>query len=88
MSEQSDNLARVSARLADCVLTFCASRLLLCPTFRMSELTEYVASEVPSAPASPDRILRLLRKEGRLSYEVVDRAGSLYKILSVQEQLQ
>ena len=86
MSEQSDNLARVRSRIASCVLTFCASRLLLCPTFRMAQLQEYVAAEVSSAPASPDRILRQLRKEGLLDYVVVDRAGSLYRILSVKER--
>lgn len=85
MSEQSDNLARVRARLSDAVLTFCASRLLLCPTFRMTELQEYVAGEVAGAPASPDRVLRLLRAEGLLRYEVIDRRGSLYRILSVKE---
>jgi hypothetical protein len=69
------------------VLRFCASRLLLgAPTFRMEALTEYVADEVPAAPASPDRILRQLRAEGLLDYEVIDRAGSLYRILSVKEQ--
>lgn len=87
MNDQSSNLRRVRSRLAGAVLRFCASRLLMgCPDFRGADLQAYVRETVTSAPASPDRILRLLRREGRLSYEVTDRAGSAYRVLAVNEE--
>jgi len=48
------------------------------PIFYCDELREYVATKCLIAPASPDRILRMLRQEGWLNYEVVNRKRSEY----------
>lgn len=83
---QSENLGRVRGRIGPLVLQFARSRLALGqPDFRMAQLQEYVRERAESAPASPDRILRLLRREGLLDYEVLDRAGSLYRVKGVCE---
>lgn len=81
--EQSDNLERVHAAIGPIVLRFCADRLLFGGLFRADELRDYVAESVPTAPASSDRILRQLKQEGAVDYEVVNRRGSLYRVLSV-----
>ena len=52
-------------------------------TFYVGELQQYVRARLPAAPASPDRILRQLRREGMLDYEVIDRSASRYRVLSV-----
>jgi hypothetical protein len=36
------------------------------------------------APDSPSRILRELRKQGRVDYIVVNRAASLYRVVAVR----
>jgi hypothetical protein len=81
MDEQAGNIRRVKGRIGDLVLGFCEGRLAAGrPEFRMAELQAHVADVTRAAPASPDRILRLLRREGRIYYEVIDRAGSLYRL--------
>jgi len=56
------------------------------PTFHMEDLRKFVEQGVGGkiAPDSPGRILRQLRQEGELNYEVLSRHESLYKILPVQ----
>jgi hypothetical protein len=82
---QADNIRRVRSRIGDLVLGFCEGRLAAGrPEFRISELQAHVADATQAAPASPDRILRLLRREGRLDYEVIDRAASLYRLRPVR----
>jgi hypothetical protein len=84
--EQPANLRRVRSAIGDLVLRFAVSRLQLgAPEFRIGDLQEYVALHARVAPASPDRVLRQLRREGLLSYEVVSRRGSLYRLLSAKE---
>lgn len=84
--EQRANLARVRGRIGAAVLAFVRERLESgSPEFVIAELHRYVQGKVPGAPASPDRILRLLKQEGKLDYEVVSRKGSRYKALSVTE---
>jgi hypothetical protein len=79
---QTENLMRVRERINALVLEFCGKRLLTAqPFFRMEELTDFVRSSAPIAPDSAGRILRLLRREGRISYRVIDRANSLYEVL-------
>jgi hypothetical protein len=69
---------RVYDRIAPLILEFqrcCGERL-----FHAEELRTFVRDRVPEiAPASPDRILRQLRLEKRLGYEVVNRSASLYR---------
>lgn len=56
--------------------------------FSMLELTEYVRARHPSAPDSAGRILRDMNQRGEVRYELVSRSKSLYRVLSVQPQLQ
>jgi hypothetical protein len=51
----------------------------------MAELAEFVASAVQVAPDSPGRILRQLRRAGRVDYRIVNRAQSLYEITAVRQ---
>lgn len=73
-AEQERHLSRVSGRIAGAILAFCRERVG----------AEFYASElhaaVGGAPASADRVLRMLRKEGRVAYVVVDRGRSLYRV--------
>jgi hypothetical protein len=48
--------------------------------FHMDDLRRHVVRAVGViAPASPDRILRALRRDGRLNYVVLSRRDSLYE---------
>ena len=40
-----------------------------------------------TAPASADRVMRNLKKAGKINYEVVNRAKSLYVALPLEEQV-
>lgn len=82
---QAANLTRVSDRIAHHVWLFCFYRLNGAPDFTADDLRRYVAIAVPGiAPDSPSRILRELRKQGRVDYEVVSRAQSLYRVVAVR----
>ncbi len=78
MSAQADNIERVSAKIGDAIRRFCDDRLG--QTFRMEELVRYVQGETTIAPDSPSRILRLLRRQGLIGYEVLSRKDSLYRV--------
>lgn len=56
--------------------------------FTAQELREYVSYRTKStkAPSSPDRVMRDLRKEGKINYQVVNRTKSLYRTLPVENQ--
>jgi len=82
--EQERQLRRVSARIATVVLAFCRERLADAPIFYAGDLRDYVAEHVGGAPASPDRILRDLRRRGRVRYVVTDRSRSEYRIDAVR----
>lgn len=73
---------RVSERIAHAVEAYCADALTLDPPrFVADDLRKHVERVVgPTAPGSADRILRLLRQQGRISYEVIDRRRSLYEL--------
>lgn len=78
--EQAANLERVSGRISAAILGFCRGRSV----FHMEELRRHVEEVVGDvAPGSPDRILRLLRKQGRIDYEVLSRARSMYRLTRV-----
>ena len=50
------------------------------PTAPVEELRQYVELHAPDiAPDSPGRILRELRLDGLLNYEVINRRDSLYQ---------
>lgn len=54
------------------------------PTFRGRLLERYVGNLSECTPGTPSRILRLMREDGMLDYEVINRAKSLYRILGVR----
>jgi hypothetical protein len=74
---QPEQLARVSEKIAGAVLRFCATH----HQFHLQQLEDFVAAEVPNiTPGSPGRILRDLRRKGKVGYRVLSRAESLYAI--------
>ncbi len=83
-AEQLENLERVSTRLAAHILQFCRERFAAAPTFHMAELTSKITAHQIVAPDSPGRILRNLRSRGLVSYVVVNRARSLYRLTAVK----
>lgn len=80
--EQQKQLDRVALSSRDAVLEF-FNAIECNATFHAQELRDYVAAQVTVAPSSPDRIMRLLRKQGLIQYEVVSRSKSLYRKLSM-----
>jgi len=77
MDEQQENIERVTARIGRVILEFCEFR----DTMYADDLRKYVAQKVGKvAPGSPDRILRALRQQGKLDYEVISRSKSYYRI--------
>lgn len=85
---QDENLERVATKIAPLVHDFCreiwsdAKRSL--PQFHMVELTAYVRRRIDGlAPDSAGRILRELRKRGRVDYKIVSRRDSLYQLTKV-----
>jgi hypothetical protein len=85
--EQPANLARVSGELAPIVLDF--AREHVGREFVEGYFTEWVTSRRPGgkgAKGSPTRILRDLKGGGFVSYTVVNRAASLYRIDAVKQE--
>ncbi len=80
-SADSD-LTRVRGTIGKTIVAFCI--LHFERTFHVSELREFVEARVGAiAPDSPGRILRDLRRDGVIDYEVVSRSESLYRIKAV-----
>lgn len=85
-TEQEREIERVSDRIAHLIMKFAKHvQTNERGEFVMAELLEYVSQRAQVAPDSPGRILRDLRASGRISYEVVNRAASLYRITRVKE---
>lgn len=83
--EQEQQLARVTGALGRAILSFARSRWNTKQVeFHADELREWVAVRCPAAPASADRVLRGLRRSGLLSYEIVNRRASLYRLTFVR----
>jgi hypothetical protein len=84
---QRAHLSRVKSRIGAAILAFLRTRLADGRAeFVMAELHAYVRSIYGIAPASPDRILRALRGEGRCEYVVVNRRASQYRVISVRDE--
>jgi hypothetical protein len=82
---QAANLQRVSAKIGDVVWRFCVRRMRHHAPFNMVDLVAHVTAIMPFiAPDSPSRILRELRRQGRVDYVVVNRAASLYRVVAVR----
>lgn len=83
---QQANLERVSQNIARLVADFCRGRFGEGRAeFRMADLTAFVNARSTIAPDSAGRILRDLRRRRVVSYEVVSRSQSLYRITGVNE---
>jgi hypothetical protein len=82
-AEQPEQIERVKEKIGRVIRAFVTMRGID-GEFHADELRAYVRASCPSlAPASPDRILRALRQDGLLNYEVVSRRGSRYRIKPV-----
>lgn len=81
---QREEIARVSSAIGKTIIAFLRARLNNgLWEFRADELREWVAARHPGAPASADRILRALRQSGQISYTVLNRRASLYRIVAI-----
>jgi hypothetical protein len=80
LSEQQQHLDRVEAKIAEVVLAFLSNKSNG-DQFHLQDLQEYVARTCPVSPDSPSRILRELRRKGRIDYNVVSRHDSLYEFM-------
>jgi hypothetical protein len=83
-TEQTQQLKRVAATTADAVLAFIKMRLADTENngaFTADQLRFYVNNNVSGgvSPGSADRVLRMLRQEGKLNYIVLNRGKSLYR---------
>ena len=82
--EQTENLERVSTKIARYVCEFVAIRLEYSQPFTADELRGFVERRNKTiAPASTDRILREQRQKGNINYRVLNRRQSLYEPLPV-----
>ena len=86
MTEQQNEIKRVRGNIAPLIREFFAERLSSGKLqFKNIDLLRWVLKYVPDvAPDSPARIMRLLSEEGELSYKVVSRSGSEYRIQAQQ----
>ena len=80
MSEQQEQLTRVTSRIGQAILEFCSPGR----QFHADELREFVAERCSVAPGSADRVLRDLRKRRLINYKVLSRAQSLYRVDQVK----
>lgn len=79
-----ENLERASARIGRAVIAF-VTKIGVGKRFHADELRRFVlATTGILAPASADRILRLLRQTGRIDYWVVSRRESLYEVIRTE----
>ena len=84
MTEQTEQLNRVAVTTKDAILAFINARLAdpeLKGTFTADQLRFYVNNNTASgvSPSSADRVLRMLRQAGKVSYVVLNRGKSLYR---------
>jgi len=79
---QPRELERVSRHIEMIVLEFCRQHNGM--IIHMPELEAYVNQRRRCTPGSAGRILRKLRKAGSVSYEVINKAKSMYKLNSVR----
>lgn len=82
MTQQLE-LTRVSTHISAVVMAWCRAHVER--EFLMKDLAKFVADNTKgySAPDSAGRILRDLRQNGFVSYEVVNRRQSLYHVSAV-----
>jgi len=78
--EQAAQLQRVRGSTAWAISEFFTG-LQAGQEFHADDLRRYVAERVSVAPASPDRVMRDMRKRGEIDYTVVSRSDSRYRKL-------
>ena len=84
-NDDPDERARVYGKIAPLIMAYYNENTGR--AFHAEDLRRYVLQHAPEiAPGSPDRILRLLRQEGRLYYVVIDRGNSLYQFRPLAER--
>lgn len=82
--EQQEHVERVGGAIGRTIIGFLRARLNNGMTeFCADDLRSWVAARHPGAPASADRILRHLRQRGFVTYYVINRAKSLYRLVSI-----
>jgi hypothetical protein len=76
-------LNRVALNLNQAIVEFWAKRVVAEePRFTSTELRQHVQHyNYGTAPASADRVLRMLRTKGLVNYAVINRGKSLYLAL-------
>lgn len=82
MTEQQRQLKRVTSRIGRAVLMFFHDHGVG-DEFHAHELHAYVSEIHGVAPASADRVMRQMRRDGELNYRVLNRAQSRYRICAV-----
>jgi hypothetical protein len=83
MTQQSE-LGRVKTNIGELVEAFVLLRWETSqPRFYKRDLHDFIFARTQIAPASPDRILRQLRQEGKFDYQVIDRRASCYQITAI-----
>jgi len=84
-ADNPEERSRVYGRIAPLILAFKAE--VGDAEFHAEDLRRYVLLRAPEmAPASPDRILRELRQDGLLDYDVTNRRKSLYQFIEGDAQ--
>lgn len=78
--EQDRQIRRVLGKIGPKVLAFVRERGIG-GTFHAKDLHDYVGTHV--APASADRILRMLRLTKEIDYEIINRRQSFYRVTAL-----
>lgn len=84
MTEQQTQLNRVETNIGKTIKAFFTGRLSgPMRQFRGDELRQFVNDNTNKtvAPASADRVMRSLRRQGVINYRLVSRSQSLYEAL-------
>lgn len=78
---QQSNLDRVSSRIRGAILSFFAGRVHG-SEFHADELRKHVAGHCgPVAPDSARRIASEMKRDGKINFECVNRAQSLFRVM-------
>ncbi len=82
---ENQDIKRVGLNLNQVIVAFWKAKLNLdspSARFTATELRQFVQHHnFGTAPASADRIMRNLRKSGKINYAVVNRSKSLYEAI-------
>ena len=82
VTEQGEQLERVKGRIEKAIAEFFRYRTTNgALEFHADDLRDWVADRVGTvAPDSPGRIMRIMRRQQSINYEVSNRARSLYEV--------